>query len=154
MTLAPDESPPRGRIVDREHRLPLRIYYEDTDAAGIVYYANYLRFFERGRTEMLACVGVDHAALVPQGLVYVVADVQLRYLSPARLGDALIVTTRVERIRKAGVSVHQRVMRNGDVLVDGRIGVAFVGPDGRPRRQPGAWIEAFEAVSEGAMPRA
>jgi len=149
-----EESPAVGRIVDGEHRLPLRVYYEDTDAAGIVYYANYLRFFERGRTEMLACIGIDHAALLPQGLVYVVAEVALRYRTPGRLGDVLTVATRLERIRKAGLAVHQRVMRDGHVLVEGQVAVAFVGPDGRPRRQPDDWIKAFEAIVEGALPRA
>ncbi|MDO6413291.1 YbgC/FadM family acyl-CoA thioesterase [Sphingomonas sp. BIUV-7] len=149
-----DDAPYSGRIVGNEHRFAVRIYYEDTDAGGVVYHARYLGFFERARFDMLTRVGIDFlATLAADGSAYVVAEAELKYRAPARLGDALTVVSSVGRIRSAGVVVHQRVMRNDQVVVEGRVAVVFVGPDGRPRRQPEAWITAFEAISGGAEAR-
>lgn len=148
------DRPYAGRIVDGEHRFAVRVYYEDTDAGGVVYHARYLAFFERARSDMLALVGADHiASLANDGSAYVVSEAELKYRRPARLGEALVVVSGVERIRSAGVVVHQRVMRDDDVVVEGRVTVVFVGPDGRPRRQPEAWITAFKAISGGAEAR-
>ncbi|PZU07509.1 YbgC/FadM family acyl-CoA thioesterase [Sphingomonas sp.] len=146
--------PYSGRIVGSEHRFAVRVYYEDTDAGGVVYHARYLGFFERARSDMLPLAGVDYLArMAEDGSTYVVSAADLKYRTPARLGDALTIISTVERIRAAGVVVHQRVMRDADVVVEGRLTVAFVGPDGRPRRQPEAWIRAFEAISGGAEAR-
>jgi acyl-CoA thioester hydrolase len=128
----------------------VRIYYEDTDAGGVVYHANYLRFFERARTDMLALLGADIGQALGAGEGgYVVSDAHLQYRLPAKLGDALIVVSRMNELRSASCIVHQRVMRDGQLIVEGRLTVAFVGADGRPRRQPAAWIEAFKAIQQG-----
>ena len=143
---APDR-PYAGRLVGGEHRFAVRVYYEDTDAGGIVYHANYLRYFERARADMMALVGVDHVAALGGGEgAYVVAEANLRYLVPAKLGDALVVASSLVDARAASCVVQQCVRRDGVVLVDGRLTLAFVAPDGRPRRQPRAWIEAFRAA--------
>jgi acyl-CoA thioester hydrolase len=103
---------------------------------------------------MLAVVGADFLGeLAANGSAYVVSEAELKYRKPAHLGDALTVVSSVGEIRRAGVVVHQRVMRNADVIVEGRVTVVFVGPDWRPRRQPEAWITAFEAISGGAEAR-
>ena len=129
------------------HLFPLRVYFEDTDVAGIVYYANYLRFMERARSDMLRLAGIDQRAALEAGTgVYAVAEVSIRYKAPARLGDALTVVTRIEQVRAASVLIQQRVMRGDEVLADARVTAAFLTPEGRPRRQPAEWLERFERL--------
>lgn len=141
------DAPYSGHFDGSEHHFAIRIYYEDTDAGGLVYHANYLRFFERARSDMLGLAGIDHVAAAGAGEGhYVVAEAALRYVGSAKLGDALLILSRVEQIRRAACVIQQRVMRGGQLLVEGRLTVAFVGPDGRPRRQPLPWIQAFEAI--------
>ena len=154
MTGAPSDQPYSGRFVDREHRFVVRVYYEDTDAGGVVYHANFLRFFERARTDMLALAGVQIAPALHAGEGgYVVAAADLKFLRPARLGEALTILSRLEQVRQAACVIQQRVIRDGQVLVEGRLTVAFVGPDGRPRRQPAAWIEAFQGFNGAEQAR-
>lgn len=142
----PDQ-PPTGRFVDREHRFPLRVYFEDTDAAGIVYYANYLRFMERARSDMLRTAGVDQFAVMDAGEgVYAVAEAHVRYRTPARLDDALVVRSTVTQIRAAACVIHQRVTRGEVLCAEADITAAFISPEGRPKRQPRAWVEAFEGL--------
>jgi acyl-CoA thioester hydrolase len=129
------------------HLFPLRVYFEDTDVAGIVYYANYLRFIERARSDMLRLVGVDQRGALEGGEgVYAVAEVSVKYRAPARLGDDLVVVTEIEEVRAASVLIHQRVMRGDQLLADARVTAAFLTPDGRPRRQPREWTLAFERL--------
>lgn len=139
------DHPPTGRFEGREHRFPLRVYFEDTDAAGIVYYANYLRFMERARSEMLRAVGVDQTAALGEG-VYAVAEAHVRYRSPARLDDALVVRSVLTAIRAAACVIHQRVMRADVLCAEADITAAFISPDGRPRRQPREWVRKFEGL--------
>ena len=154
MTGAPLDQPYSGRFVGNEHRFTVRVYYEDTDAGGVVYHANFLRFFERARTDMLLLCGIDIAAAQHGGEgVYVVASADLKYVRPARLGEALTIVSRLEQVRQAACVIQQRVIRNGQVLVEGRLTVAFVGEDGRPRRQPAAWIEAFQGFNGAEQKR-
>ena len=139
------DQPYRGGFVGKEHRFALTVYFEDTDTAGIVYYANYLKYMERARSDFLRAVGVDQrAALEAADGVYAVADVAIRYLRSARLGDDLLVLSTVEAVRAASVSIHQRVMRGPEQLTDARVTAAFLTPDGRPKRQPREWVERFE----------
>ena len=146
MTDAPD-TPADGRFVGREHRFPLRVYFEDTDVAGIVYYANYLRFMERARSDMLRALGVDQRAALDGGEgVYAVADVAIRYRRSARLGDDLVVVSRIETVRAATTVIHQRVMRGAETVTDARVTAAFLALDGRPRRQPRDWVDRFRAL--------
>lgn len=86
---------------------PVRVYYEDTDLAGVVYYANYLKFYERGRTEMVRSIGLDQAVLVEQGLAFAVARAEIDYLKSARFNDALDVVTEVQRFGRASVTFSQ-----------------------------------------------
>jgi acyl-CoA thioester hydrolase len=147
MPSEPSDRPYAGRFVDGEHLFALRVYYEDTDAGGVVYHANYLRFCERARTDMLALAGADIAAALHAGEGgYVVAEAHIRYRAPATLGDALLVVSRVETVRASACVIQQRVMRNEQLVADARLTVAWVGPDGRPRRQPEQWIQAFRAM--------
>jgi acyl-CoA thioester hydrolase len=121
------------------HALSLRVYYEDTDAAGIVYYANYLKFAERGRTEMMREMGFAHSLVMAEtGTIFTVRRLSADYRLPARLDDLLLVETRVIEIGAATLSLDQQISRDGTVLVALDILVACVGPDGRPRRVPPA----------------
>jgi acyl-CoA thioester hydrolase len=139
----------RGGFVGREHHFALTVYFEDTDTAGIVYYANYLKFMERARSDMLRATGIDQRAVKEAGEgVYAVAEVAIRYLRPARLGDDLLVRSTVEQVRAASVLIHQRVMRGSEQLTDARVTAAFLDPSDRPKRQPRDWVEKFKAISE------
>jgi acyl-CoA thioester hydrolase len=139
--------PAEGVMRGATHLFPLRVYFEDTDVAGIVYYANYLRFMERARSDMLGLAGIDQRGALEAGTgVYAVAEVSIRYKAPAKLGDALIVATRIDEVRAASVLIQQRVMRGDELLADARVTAAFLTPEGRPRRQPGEWLERFERL--------
>jgi acyl-CoA thioester hydrolase len=150
MTSSPYDTPYRGGFVGREHHFALTVYFEDTDTAGIVYYANYLKFMERARSDMLRAAGIDQRAAQEDGTgVYAVAEANIKYRLPARLGDDLLIVSTVREVRAASVLIHQRVMRGGQPLADGQITAAFLGPDDRPRRQPREWVEAFkDLISE------
>ena len=146
----PFDQPYRGGFVGPEHRFALTVYFEDTDTAGIVYYANYLKYMERARSDMLRAAGIDQRAAMEAGDgVYAVAEVTIRYLRPARLGDDLVIVSTVDQVRAASVLIHQRVMRGAEPLADARVTAAFLGPDDRPRRQPRAWVERFNQIREG-----
>lgn len=120
------------------HRFPLRVYWEDTDAAGIVYYANYLRFIERARSDMVRGAGVDQAALLAEdGLAFQVRRCEVDYLAPARLDDDLTVETRLHLCAGARMEMTQTVLRDALALVRAKITLACVGANGRPRRIPG-----------------
>lgn len=137
-------TPPEGRIIGPCHWFGLRVYYEDTDLSGIVYHANYLKFAERARSDLLVRLGIDQRAAAEAGEgYYAVAEAAVRYRSPARLGDALLVETRSGALHAASVRLYQRILRGEDVLAEVEIRVGFIGPDGRPRRQPSAWRSAF-----------
>jgi acyl-CoA thioester hydrolase len=140
-------TPYRGGLVGKEHHFALTVYFEDTDTAQVVYYANYLKFIERARSDMLRAVGIDHAAvhLAGEG-TYAVAEVHIRYLGPARLGDELLVVSNLEYVGAASIRIHQRVMRDGEMLADAKVTAAFLTPDGRPQRQPKEWIDTFKAL--------
>ena len=138
------DEPYAGDWVDGIHHFALRIYFEDTDVAGIVYYANYLKFMERARSDMLRSVGIDQRAVLEAGEgVYVVTEANVKYHRPATLDDELLVLSEVCGVRAASCIIHQRVMRGQELIADAMITAAFVSREGRPRRQPRAWIEAF-----------
>ena len=145
----PLDQPYRGGFVGREHHFALTVYFEDTDTAGIVYYANYLKFMERARSDMIRAAGVDQVAFHHSGGgVYAVAEVGIRYLRPARLGDDLVVISTVDEVRAVSVLIHQRVMRGAEQLTDARVTAAFLTPEGRPQRQPREWVERFKAIGQ------
>jgi acyl-CoA thioester hydrolase len=131
------------------HTMPLRVYYEDTDGAGIVYYANYLKFAERGRTEMMRTLGFAHSRMhAESGIIFTVRRLGADYRSPARLDDWLSVATRIVAIGAATLTLDQEIRRDGRVLVALEIVVACVGRDGRPRRVPAALRAALGALAQ------
>ena len=137
-----------GLIRDGRHLQPVRVYYEDTDAAGLVYYANYLKFMERARSDMLRAAGIDQVAeLQRSGSAYAVSEVAIRYRKPAQLGDDLLVVSKVSAIRAASVVIQQRVRRGDEQVADATVTVAFIGPDRRPQRQPREWVERFNSIA-------
>ena len=150
--------PATGRFDGSAHRFPVRVYFEDTDLSGIVYHANYLRFMERARSDMLARVGIDQRAsfdadpAIGDSGVYAVSDLRIRYRAPARLDDALVVVSTVTGIGAATATIQQRVMRGDTILTDATVTAAFLSRAGRPKRQPRAWVEAFERLKVSACP--
>jgi len=142
------DTPYRGGFLGGEHHFALSVYFEDTDAYGIVYYANYLKFMERARSDFIRAVGVDQAAeLRASGSAYAVVEVDIHYRKPARLGDDLVVISTIDQIRASSVLIHQRVMRGKEQLTDARVTAAFLDGQGRPRRQPREWVEKFNAIT-------
>lgn len=144
----------QGRFIGATHRFSLRIYFEDTDAGGVVYHANYLRFMERARTDMLRCVGIEQradleAAGDARG-VYVVSKLAIDYRRPAHLDDVVTVVSTVEAVTAASCTMRQRIERDGTVLTDASVVAAYVGKGGRPKRQPVSWRQQFEALADAA----
>ena len=145
---------PSGHLVDGAHVLPLRIYYEDTDAAGIVYYGNWLRFFERGRTEFLRLLGQEHSALrEARGINWVVRRCTIDYLRPARLDETIEIVTTCGELRGASIDMIQHARREGQILVRAELVAACMGPDGRPVRLPAELRAAIASVAAAASPR-
>jgi len=141
------DTPYRGGFIGSEHRFALTVYFEDTDTAGVVYYANYLKFMERARSDMLRAVGVDQRDVLDSGGgAYYVAQANIRYVRPARLGDDLLVVSTVETVRAASVEIQQRVIRDGELLTDARVTAAFLDANGRPQRQPREWLDKFNGI--------
>lgn len=127
----------KPKIAAAKHRQTIRVYFEDTDAAGIVYYANYLKFAERARTDMLRDYGVSHADMMKRdGLVLVVRRCEIDYLKPAKLDDLLTIETETVKLGGASVDLRQRVLRGDETLADLKVLVVCIGPDGRPARIP------------------
>jgi acyl-CoA thioester hydrolase len=126
-------------VADPSNPFQLRVYWEDTDAGGVVYYANYLRFFERARTEWLRACGVEQASLQAQAdCIFVVAEVQLRYMVPARLDDLLTVTVKVLESGRASLQLQQQAWRGEALLAEGRVRVGCVHASTlKPCRIPG-----------------
>jgi acyl-CoA thioester hydrolase len=146
------DRPYRGGFVGREHRFALTVYFEDTDTAGVVYYANYLKFMERARSDMIRAAGIDQAAMLRgDGSAYFVTHVDIRYRRPGRLGDDLRVVSTVEQVRASSVNIQQRVMRGDELLADASVIAAFLDREGRPRRQPREWVELFRQIVSDAQ---
>jgi acyl-CoA thioester hydrolase len=130
------------------YRFPVRVYYEDTDAAGVVYYANYLKYLERARTEWLSSLGVDVGELERvEGVVFVVHRVEIDYRLPARLGERLDATVALVELHRARIALLQEVRRNGDVLTHGRVALACLNrANWRPARIPAALRARLESL--------
>ncbi len=118
------------------HTLPIRVYYEDTDMAGIVYYANYLRYIERARSDWVRGLGIDQNAMKAQGLVFAVRRVEADYLLPARLDDSLVVETEVIQVTGARLVMDQVVRRGEDRLFHAIVTVVMITDTGHPARMP------------------
>jgi acyl-CoA thioester hydrolase len=140
-------APTTGRIEDGHHILPLRIYYEDTDAQGIVYYANWLRFLERGRTELLRMLGLEHSALrAESGINWVVRRCTIDYLKPARLDETIDIVTGCGEMRGASLDMIQEARRGEELLVRAELLVACMNDSGRPARVPSQARAALQRV--------
>lgn len=145
--------PPNGVIDGSRHLYAVRVYYEDTDLSGITYHANYLRWFERARSDLLRCLRIDQRAAIEAGEgAYAVSELSLKYLRPAKLDDDVLIETRCTDLRAASVRMHQRAFRQSEgkeeLLTEMHLRVGFISLDGRPIRQPLAWREAFARVVE------
>jgi acyl-CoA thioester hydrolase len=145
--MAEPPEPQSGRFDGPVHRYALRVFYEDTDVSGVVYHANYLRWFERARSDMLRLLSIDQRAAADSGEGYfAVADMTIGFRAPARLDDVVVIETSVEEAGAATVRLRQRAMRGTTLLCDAEVRVGFLGPDLRPRRQPPAWRVAVAAL--------
>ncbi len=140
-----------GRLVGEGHRLPVRVYYEDTDFSGVVYHAAYLKFLERGRTDFLRLRDISHAALCEAGLAFAVRRMTLDFAKAARIDDALLVETRVAALRGASIVLDQWVRRGETVLVGAEVTVALIDRDGRPRRLTPAILDGLGRAGRAAL---
>ena len=118
------------------HRWPIRVYYEDTDLAGIVYYANYLKFIERARSEMVRVAGIDQTVMKAEGQVFAVARLEADYRAPARFDDTLIVETSVTKTTPARLTFQQVITRQSTLIFEAKVVLVCLGKDGRPTRLP------------------
>ena len=118
------------------HRFPIRVYYEDTDMGGVVYYANYLRFIERARSDWVRKLGNDQNAMRDGGLIWVVQRVEADYRTPARFDDELMIETEVVKVSPARLVMAQRVTRGKTEIFHAKVTVACVTAEGRPQRLP------------------
>lgn len=139
-----------GRIVDGAHRLPVRIYYEDTDFTGLVYHASYLRFMERGRSDFIRLLGIDQGELFEQtakeapGFHFVVRSMKLDFLKPARVDEVIEVVTRPGEVGGASIVLKQSIVRGNETLIEADVRIAFVAGE-KPQRIPAALRKALHA---------
>lgn len=142
-----EDRPATGRFVGREHRFACRVYFEDTDLSGVVYHANYLRFMERARSDMLRVAGIDQRGAFDSGEgVYAITHLAIRYRAPARLDDELLIVSRVMDTKTVSCVIQQRVMRGRLLIAEADVTAAFLSREGKPRRQPQAWLDAFRRL--------
>ena len=137
---------------DNPHRIHVKVYYEDTDAGGVVYYANYLKYFERARTEFLLDKGIDIVRYHEEGYFFVVVHAEISYRRPAFLGDRIEITTELSGMTSATISLLHTVRKNGELLVESSVRLACIRRDGRPRRIPEEIRDIFpwSAETEGS----
>jgi acyl-CoA thioester hydrolase len=135
-----------GRREGQEHVLPVRVYYEDTDAGGIVYHANYLKYCERARSDCLRLLGIHHHQLDDMG--FVVRRMVCDFLKPARLDDLLEVRTTFLEMGGARLELDQRVMLNGNTLFAARVTVVLIDGRGKPRRLPQSMADALKSLPD------
>ncbi len=137
--------PSAGWFEGRAHFLPVRVYYEDTDFTGVVYHANYVRYFERGRSDFLRLAGVGHAALLdrPDPAAFVVTSLAIDFKRPARIDDALLVRTTYDVARGATLQIEQAILRGEETIATAAVAAACITLEGRPRRPPPLLVEAL-----------
>lgn len=144
--IAERDRPPLGYFDGRQHRFPIRVFYEDTDFSGVVYYANYLRFLERARSSFFRLAGIGHAELLERdpALAFVIRKINLDYRSSAKIDDVLIVVTTYDVFKGARLLVTQWIERNGETILTADSEAACIDLDGRPRRAPKDMIEKLK----------
>jgi acyl-CoA thioester hydrolase len=142
--------PSAGQFEGRVHHLPVRIYYEDTDFTGLVYHANYLRYFERGRSDFLRLAGVRHNELLDGAdpIGFAVNRMTLEFLKPARIDDALTAKTVFETMKGPRIFISQVLERAGEVLVTAEVQVCCISLTGRPRKPPAMLLERLKPFLE------
>ncbi len=142
-----DLVPQSGRFDGLRHQFAVRVYFEDTDLSGVVYHANYLRWFERARSDMLRLLGIDQRAANDAGDgAYAVTDLSIRYLRPARLDDPVLIVSEAVEVTAATCRLRQTAWLGPDKLAEAQVRAAFVAPNGCPRRQKREWVAAFNTV--------
>ena len=148
MTADDRDAPSCGRFEGREHVLPVRIYYEDTDFTGVVYHANYLRYFERGRSDALRAAGVSHTDLLgdQRPSAFTVVRMEIDFRRPARVDDALQVRTLYERIQGPRMFIRQRILRGDDLVCEAQVEAACIDLSGRPTRPSRALRERLAPI--------
>jgi acyl-CoA thioester hydrolase len=142
------DEPSQGRIDGRVHRLPARVYYEDTDFTGLVYHANYLKFFERGRSDFLRTIGIGHVELAEADTAFAVTRIDIRYLKGARIGDALIVVTSFDTVNGARMGIAQKLLRGEEVIASAAVEVCCISMTGRPKRAPALLVDKLKPYLE------
>jgi acyl-CoA thioester hydrolase len=137
------DAPSAGRFEGRVHLLPVRVYYEDTDFTGLVYHGNYLRYFERGRSDFLRAAGVSHSDLLAgdSPSAFVVTRMEIDFRSPARIDDALLVNTTYDSAKGARLFVTQKITRDGALIAEAVVEAACISLGGRPRKPPPGLVE-------------
>lgn len=147
--------PHSGALVGRSHHFAVRVYIEDTDLGGVVYHANYVRYLERARSDALRALGIPQRASLEGGLgIYTVAEMRIKYCRPARLEDDLLVITEVTELHGACCIVQQRILRGSELIVQATVTLAFISPQGRPKRQPAEWVEKLKGMLQTDSNRA
>lgn len=147
-------APSAGWFEGREHVLPVRVYYEDTDFTGVVYHANYLRYFERGRSDFLRMAGVSHTDLLAhhEPAAFVVTRMEVDFRRPARIDDALLVRTTYDEARGPRLAISQRIVRGDDLIAAAAVSAACISLEGRPRKPPPGLVEALRPWFARAAP--
>jgi acyl-CoA thioester hydrolase len=147
-----DATPSAGWLVGREHQLPVRIYYEDTDFTGVVYHANYLRYFERGRSDFFRLVGVSHSALLerPDPAAFTIVRITVDFKRAARIDDALLVRTTYDRARGPRLFISQRITRGEELIATAQVEAACIDLNGRARKPPPGLAQALAPLFEPA----
>jgi acyl-CoA thioester hydrolase len=137
------DAPSAGRFEGRVHLLPVRVYYEDTDFTGLVYHGNYVRYFERGRSDFLREAGVSHSDLLAgeAPTAFVVTRMEVDFRLPARIDDALLVNTTYDTFRGPRLFVTQKITRAGALIAEAVVEAACISLDGRPRKPPPGLVE-------------
>ena len=140
----------QGGVLDGStHFYAVRVYYEDTDLSGITYHANYLRWFERARSDLLRLLEIDQRAAIESAEgAYALSEVNLKYLRPARLDDDVVIETTCTELGAASCRMHQIAKRGDEVLCEASLRVGFIALDGRPKRQPAQWRAAFKTFMD------
>ena len=146
-------TPPGGVFDGPRHLYAVRVYYEDTDLSGITYHANYLRWFERARSDLLRMLEIDQREAIEAGAngdggAYAVSEIHLKYLRPAKLDDDVVIETTCTELGAASCRMHQIARRGGEPLCEASLRVGFISLEGRPKRQPAAWRAAFQSFMD------
>lgn len=148
-----EPTPPGGVFDGPRHLYAVRVYYEDTDLSGITYHANYLRWFERARSDLLRMLDIDQREAIEAGAngdggAYAVSEIHLKYLRPAKLDDDVVIETRCTDLGAASCRMHQVARRGDEALCEASLRVGFISLEGRPKRQPAEWRAAFQSFMD------